>query len=54
MDKNLKKKIDALIRQAKENKTPVEQTSQVFPNSLADHIKTEEQARAFMLLLKNL
>ena len=56
MKDNIEKKIEALINKAKENahtgKIEVKKDSN-FPNSLSDKIKTKEEAKAFMLLLKS-
>ena len=58
MDKEINKKIQVLMQKAGEGKAYEKKDKKItdshIPNSLADNIKTKEQANAFMLLLKNL
>lgn len=58
MQQELTKKIQVLMQKAEEGKAYEKKEKKItesnIPNSLADNIKTQEQANAFMLLLKNL
>lgn len=56
MNDSVNKKIEVLTQKAKEegNKKEKDKKQSNLPNSLAEHIKTEQQAKNFMLLLKSL
>jgi len=58
MDKSIEQKIQVLTQKAKEEKAAEnsrkQQIDSNIPNSLAEHIKTPEQAKTFMLLLNSL
>ena len=58
MEKAIQQKIRALTKKATRGKVAGnlkrKQLDSNMPNSLADHIKTAEQARIFMLLLNSL
>lgn len=59
MKEDVNKKVQVLMQKAKESKThktgnEKEKTQSGIPNSLADHIKTQEQAKSFMTLLNSL
>lgn len=59
MQQELNNKIQVLMKKAEEGKTHDERKGKKskdshIPNSLADNIKTKEQADAFMLLLRSL
>ena len=57
MNESINKKIEVLTQKAKEEKDKKSEKikkQSTVPNSLADHIKTEEQAKSFMILLKSL
>jgi hypothetical protein len=60
MDKEIDKKIQVLTQKAKETnaKAPQDQKNLApdsnIPNSLAEHIKTKEQAKSFITLLNSL
>ena len=57
MKESVRKKIEALTQKAKEsgakNEKPKGAKSNM-PNSLAENVKTKEQANSFMFLLKSL
>jgi len=56
MNQQVEKKVQVLMRKAKENKhykkgKEGKKKQSQLPNSLADQLKTEDQAKSFLILL---
>lgn len=58
MNEDINKKMQLILKKAKEGKKKAKSDNSIvqsgIANSLADHIKTQEQAQTFMTLLKAL